>query len=532
MRNLFFGCLILSVSFMAIPQNKAIECIEPSVGFGPFLLNLGHYTTVVTGQISSVSDSGVNAILQIDQVLKGELHSDKLLLVRNSVQDIESYFEGRGVVRPCEVMAPPLPEGRRFMASLYRSGSGYFDGAIIPENDDGFFILEDSPKDQIARTYEESVAFLAEQLDVVPTSIQPGPNPRMVKIHLFTDTEEYVISADKTEPVKLPQSPECTVPLEIVPEACISHIIAPNGIDTVSVFPVGSGAEGYSGSYALINHTVEGNAAVFSPDSQLVTVWREGELRVFAVPNRLGLSTKGTYQLQLVRSLEVENLMMGAGSWSPNGRDFAFTNEAGVWLWDALTPDSHPTRLIPNDNGSALVRHFSPNGNYLALEHNGTRFHIDIRTLQQYPDGLFSDNDRLLAAYDTTTEPAALQIYAVLPSLEPLIEGVLPTITQFEWIGNEAFIFASCDDGQSGFRLRNVSYDSPCGVSRLQFGVGGSRNRGRQFDYDPHTNSLVALMDDNTITLNGEILDLSSIIDEPIRRVGISPLIDLRYQDL
>lgn len=214
--------LVLSI-FVSLGKIHACSGGAP-YGFGAFLLNLDSYNTIVAGQVSVISDSGSNAILDIDFVLKEDISNSRIILNRNSVEDIHAYQEGRGVVMPCEVMAPRLSNGVHFIASLNRTQFGYYDGNIIPENEDSFFILEGIPEDQQKRTYDDAIAYLSEVLNETPRIPQYSINPRPVLIRLTTDESVYILPADQMEIIEeISSNFECYGPFWVSLDLCLTE---------------------------------------------------------------------------------------------------------------------------------------------------------------------------------------------------------------------------------------------------------------------------------------------------------------------
>jgi hypothetical protein len=552
MSRLSVICLMILLKLFIIAPNTASACIGPSYGLGSFLDNLESFSTIVTGRIITVNDSGTNAILEVDQILKGDVNSNRIVLMRNTIHDIESYRTGRDVVRPCTGMAPPVPTGARFVAGLRQARYGYYDATIIPENTNGFFELERLPEDRISRSYEETIAYLSERLQVTSRPSQPGPAPRPVAIHLFTDVEEHVIPLHSLETVRPIQEILCVAPVSTIGllSNCTESLYAPNNIDNVSLFAEGTTTKGFTSFSFPFRYAVAGDSATFSSNSDLLTVWRSQELRIYATPRQFRFANYPSDRLDLLTTLSFTDddlLFSGAGVWHPNGRIFAFSSQTGIWFWDVLTPDSQPVLFMAADEHPLLVRHFSPGGNYLAVEENSVRYHLDIHSFHEYPDGEFSPDDELLAAYDTQANGLAdLQIYRVLPTFEPILVFQEPdpeiwdeftlvpytyAISQFEWISNNDLLFAACGSGYPPYTRETEFGADWCKVGRITFRVESTWIDGFQFDYDPVTESLITLLDGNRVNLNGEILDFSLTINEPIIRVELEPLIDLHHRN-
>ena len=153
---------------------------------------------------------------------------------------------------------------------------------------------------------------------------------------------------------------------------------------------------------------------------------------------------------------------------------------------------------------------------------------------QEYPDGLFSPDDRLLVAFDTTSiDLTPLRLYRVLPELHPLWGDHSQNISQFEWMDDKSYVYAACGkyifDPEMPFRFDQFWCKVLSGFVNNY--PGGSMVDGILFDYDPITHSLATLIDGDTITINGEIIELAGQTDSPIVGIELIPLIDMDYRN-
>ena len=368
--------LWIGVSLLMLPlvhSNSVNACVGLPPGSEPFYYNLEAYQVVATGEISVVSNSGANAILDIDMVLDGEALNDRIILARNSVADTITFARGRGVAG-CKTMAPRLPQGSRFLAGLIRHSNGTYDGVIVIADDDGRFGFVDDSQEFVTRSYDDLIDFLSDVFDKTPTPPQHSINPRPDRVSIRTETRSYFLPVDQIDVISETLTPSiCYGTLYIEPGTCNENIVAPNGIDTVSIYDIGTGADhAFTGMRQFV-YARDGDSAVFSPDSALVSVWQEQSIHVYATENQFGLS-KRFQELTLLNELTFDPedpLASGAGAWSPNGRVFVFSSDSGVWYWDALTPYAQPVQILISSGAPILVRHFSPAGNFLALESNG-----------------------------------------------------------------------------------------------------------------------------------------------------------------
>jgi hypothetical protein len=492
---------------------------------------LTQYPSIVAGQITTASNSTINAVLHVDQVLMGDKPSEFILFSRNSPLYLADTQRG---LPACETYGLPLSSGRRFIAGLWHGGDGRYDGTLIMETADGVFLVRDPDDAQNTLTFEYDalIDYITHRLNIKPTKPYSKIKTRAVALELSTESgETYLLPADRDTLIKPVNQTQCGFDN---PSRCMW---APNGIDTVTFAPLGSNPQRHIRP-DYYNATLEGEIAVFSQHSELIMVWAGQELHLYVTAVQWGIagaSNNGVTDIKTFVFNADDPLIPGAGAWSPNGRTFAFSSQSGVWLWDALTPDSEPTLLLATPDEPILVHHYSPAGNYLALATSSRRYHIDITTRHEYPDGLFSPDDRVLAAYDTTSVGLTpLSLYRVLPELEAVWWNYSPTISQFEWINRTTYLYAACGDPILNNPDGPPGFDHPwCKVSKDTLTLYDSPiwTDGILFDYDPITSSLATLIDGDTITVNGEIIELEGQTDSPIVGIELIPLIDLDYRN-
>jgi WD40 repeat protein len=315
---------------------------------------------------------------------------------------------------------------------------------------------------------------------------------------------------------------------------------APNGVDTAYFYPIGSGVESILNDDLRYTPVFEGQTGVFSVNSDLIAVWSDQTLRIFTTASQEGFSTQSLYQSARLpvsyTAPSEDTLLTGAGAWSPNGRTFAFSTQSGVWLWDALTPDAQPARLLTADDEPIRVLHFSPLGNYLALETPARQYHVDIVALETYPDGLFSPDDRMMAEYDTRAAGLTpMRLYTMRPVFEPLTgwQNYTMDVSQVEWITSTNYIVAACGEAILDPEIPS-GFDQPwCKVWSRAVGIYtgfGEYIDGTAFDYDPMTRSLAVLAGGDSITLNGETFNFAGQLNSDIAHIKVIPLIDLDYR--
>lgn len=538
--------LALLLTFTFVVVNPAQACSGPGSGLGAFPIDSILYssihnsypTAVAVGSVDITGDSGINAVLKIDYYLAQPQEHGIVLYMQESLAYIQNtLINERPYPARCANLSPKVQRNRLFIGALYPfEGLGTYHGNIFLADEDGLFrfSLEEQPDVQQVFTMEEVIQYVEARLDTERVAPEMYEYPRPIRIQLITyDGGWYTLPVHPAMPVVIPAPKLYCTPFG-VNNGCTAVIPAPNGIDRVSFYPVGSGIEAFNSIDELYTPKLEGETGVYSPDSVLFTAWTGNQLRVFATASQyaLGLEQHDEMtQLATFTSPPHDPLIAGAGAWSPNGRTFAFSTKSGVWLWDALIPESQPEQLLSADEQYLRVRHYSPMGNYLALESDTRRYHLDVASGQEYPDGLFSPDDRSLAAYDTAaTTLTKLTMYG-MPRFMPLWHiSYSPQITQFEWITPSRYVYSACGEPFTGDY--SAGFEEPwCKV------FTDSHDRftswiwvdGTAFDYDPTTESLGVVVDADTIWINGEVIELSGLIDGDIMRVELTPLIDLNH---
>lgn len=539
MRSFFRSMMLLfmfMLSFGGVSQVAACSGGRAPGGF-PLDYFLTSAEMTVAGRILTLSESRINAILDIDYYLQGGGDAQFLLLSQENHKRIALIASGRPYPVRCSYLSDTLESGE-FIAGLSRNGDGSYRGHFLFPDADGWFTVSEYPDPQrvLNFTYEDMIQYIAARVDQTPQAPTTHMKPRAVQVQLVTTSgETYQLPVDRNtlEAIATTNRLYCN---PWGGDGCTQHIVAPNGIDSASLYPMGSGMDDSNSLEWPYSPAFEGQGGVFSATSELITIWSDNTLRVFVTAAQRGISAYSYYSVQLLTtftSTPSDPLITGAGAWSSDGRTFAFSTQSGIWLWDALTLDSQPYRLLSANDEPISVRHFSPQGNYLALETASTRYHVDIHSLHTYPDGLLSPDDRLLAVYDMrAVSLTPMRLHTLKPEFQPLMgwDRYSTNISQFEWTSNTSYILAACGEAIFDPEIP-PGFDEPwCKVFVSMIGHQGTHYDGTAFDYDALTQSLATLVDGDTIMLNGEILDFAGQLSSDIVRIELIPLIDLDYR--
>ena len=221
--------------------------------------------------------------------------------------------------------------------------------------------------------------------------------------------------------------------------------------------------------------------------------------------------------------------------------NLAYSDDAGIWMWDVYTIDSQPELLIANDSNSTLIpNYFSPVGRYLNFSRDVVRKHLDIVSGEILPDGLISPDDKILINYENQSGAFGYAICALdtnickngwemfLPiydeTLGKIIKAYTPNaIHKVLWKDKFSFLQLACvkDEPEvcavfSYTTTFDGWYSSPIG-------------QGIDFVYDSKVGTTAILRDAHTITIKGIEIDTSQWFDEEI--IGIEWLPSLFYYD-
>ncbi len=530
--------LALIFTFTFVVVNTAQAC---SGGYPPGAFPLDYIldssdSIIAIGRVSTTGESRINAVLTVDHYLREPQTEGVLLLMQNSLPVIyNSIVEGRPYPVRCSYLSPEIEGGRQFIASLYRVDNGTHHGIVLTSDENGMFNFQMQDQPEVTRTFttEELIAYVENRLGGETVKPEQYIIPRPVSMRLFTQTgETYFLPVDQSLPmlIEYPAKYRCG---RFGDDDCTVIVTAPNGLDTVSFYSIGSGVEEWNTIDDLYNPRLEGEAGVFSKNSDLFTAWTGNQIRVFATAGQDGFDMGSSDGLTLLSSFTAspdDPLITGAGAWSPSGRIFAFSTQSGVWIWDALTLDTQPVLLLSATDQPIRVRHYSPLGNYLGLEDGTRRYYLDMISGREYPDGLISPDDRKLVAYDTSvTGLTPYTHHILLPEFTPLGYD-RAQISQFEWLAPDEYISAECGEPIYGFDLKQFERQW-CMVLWISNKYDESQwVDGTSFDYDPITESLGVVVDGHTISINGEVIDLSGVLTDDIVRLELWPVIDLNYQ--
>lgn len=507
-------------------------------------------------------DAGQNTILQVQSYLSGGPGPEFLLFSRLDPVFTEYILAGRSSGGDCLGLASALHSSDSFYAFLRRNENGSYSLASTLFNfpqiestvevfleggfQDGDQILEDVAEWGTGQwvSEREFVALIAVESGEEPKLPDPTYHyPLKSPLLVTTSGEQFVLPADWGTPVlvteemnRLSRHPMYTYGFSDAlrcAEFQDDYIISP---DNLNIAVLRSDAT----ICFTWGHKIEGQAILFSSSSDSVAVWDQCDLLIYSTGYPLLLQT--WYELKTVNRHEIAGnnceQFHNAAVWHPNGRILAYSDQSGLWLWDALSPQSDPNLILTNESDLlVLPNHFSPLGSYLNYTTGQRTGYVDILTGEVRPNGLFSGNERHLINLESDPTASGYEIctqvegcaYAsgrpmYLTKLDEDTGEVMAVyapddIRQTLWESNSTFLQLACTSDEK----------ERCGIYRWSPYIAGWESSlistGIGFDYDPATGLLAILYDDQTIIVDGIEYDMTAVVNSPITSISWLPSI-------
>lgn len=475
-----------------------------------------------------------NGVLVVESYLVGGPGPSALLFVQNEPIVVERMLMGYRF-GTCDFFANELHAGEEGYFFLTRRP----DGAYVPTTGwmtfprpDSTIDLYDTEHNRYFLTEDAFLSFIAEHSgEAVTAPDESWPYPRFAPLKITTvGGKQYLLPIDSQIPIEVTDDLISQMTMFTLGydspgwnELAFRPPVCP-GVDCMPISP-----NGIYWPYSVdFQREVPAEAFLFSSTNDALAVWSSTDLTIY--PIQLQYDPK----LLPVRSILLAGAPETAGqaAWSPDGRQFAYSDEQGLWLMDVYTTDIPPRLLLAADNDTIpLARAFSPLGRYLSIEIGDTWLNFNLVTGEKLPSGLFSPDERLLLAFDPTTSPFKLQICRILSGVT--CEEARGTVSEPEremYIYADQFMSVAWRDRFSFLALVCVKDDiSTCFVDR-RYMEGGAIWRdsvyytpGTGFAYEPQYDDLVVITGDNQLLINDETYDLSSTLLESIDSVEWLP---------
>lgn len=543
--------LVLSFGFADI--SPAFACS----GGAPLTISslLENSDYLVKAHPVEIDDAGQNYVLQVESYLAGGAGPEFLLYSQLDPLLVQYIYDGRSSGGDCLALRGSLDFGDTIYAFLSRTPQGYYRALStffepqIHYGESGEVYVRDrhtlTPNvEEITLTESEFADLISQETGDNPVPpLENEPYPRKAPLIITTTSGQgYFLPIDMLSPIEF--TPEFLSELEEnnplnaygvrEPYAYFSQCQAG---ECVQFAPDGANIaiQNEDETITLIDARVNGQASLFSSTSDAIAVWQECFLTVYSlgIP-RLGQAWSEPEVVNVAslnfdiqaRCTDYANL----AAWSPDGRLLAFSDNAGLWLWDVFTFNEAPELLIATENETMpLARYFSPMGRYLAVMVQGENQTLDLVSGDFYPDGVISPDDRLLVNFDSVADTFSAQIcsftpysceilpadmyYAILDETDGEVAhmySINQPVSTF-WLSDRELLFFACSRED----------EEICGYFRWlkSFVIGWYArllSEGYAHDYDAANDSLAIVQDANTLYINGDIIDFSDVLDSEI----------------
>lgn len=529
--------------FWNAPTETTLACSGP--GQSPLQTVFEVAETAVIGTFVEFDTYNYNAVFQVQSYLMGEPGPEYILLALNDPVLIEDSLQVRSRSGQCPRIQNLLDQTEVSILFLNRQidgsytwmgrGSGLYQfemtNTVLPIF---YEIVPTAEQPYIVRDFTQSELrrYIFGRTGQKPhPPLFEQPYPTKTPLMITTDTgNQYLLSIDGSNPVLLTdQQVQETQPYPTGCSPAPCNAQSPNRLDIAELRPNDEPAEEWMSLITDSRHLpiFQGEALLFSPTSYHIAVWDKNSIEVHTLyyPH-LGISEGDSVSLVNTMPLNLEGLsdfQPGTAAWSPDGRFLAYTDSAGLWLWDVFALGRSATLLINASNHIPYARYFSPLGRYLAVTEGQERYTIDIFTGDRLPDGLVSPDDRNLLAFDTTaTGEFELSLVCLAPIQTDIIEPI-QQVRRVEWINNSTFIMFRCGHGYNDEQLGYIDEDyCVIGENMLPM-ISMAGYFGYDFDYKPETKQLAIVVDANQIRIDGENKDLTDLIEGAITHIQWLP---------
>jgi hypothetical protein len=274
------------------------------------------------------------------------------------------------------------------------------------------------------------------------------------------------------------------------------------------------------------SYAVEGDRVVFSPMSGWFALWRFNRIEIYMMDARSSESSSPV----AFHVIDVDPASASyPAAWSSDGRVLALSDSGGLWLWDVTQRNNRPRLVIPTSTTTTdvpLIRHFSPQGHYLAVTEGNSRYIFSLSNGQRLPDGLVSPDDSLLLAFDTRSNAInTFEIHSLLPPWDQWQSASFIETEQVQWLDASRYVHSGCG---WGYYVNEVTYvDEPfCTTYEVwvgaddtgivkSWGTAGTDYSG-SFDYDAASDSMLRVISPQQIAIDHREIDLTGLIEGDI----------------
>lgn len=543
--------------FIMIPTGSVLACTPGEIP--PIVLeDIQDRSYFVKGMVIEVDDGGFNAILRVDHYVVGRGPA-QLLIYRNDpvlsvVYRERNYDTGclyGGTTEPWTVGETGYFSLTRLRNGSYSVTNGYGQDYYFTADQGMVYFLRDDPESDDPFMFsveqlqaDEFEALVMELNSSTETSLpdRSQGEPRRHLLYVTTQSgTDYLLPVDGTDAVMLEP---CT-------ENC--RITSPDGSHYAQ--SVDSTHLEFFYHYGLSQREdgvnlpveVEGQAVLFSADSDFVLVWNEAVLSLYRITPTpedsngnilmyglgLRLDELATLALQTSSTVQAEQLH-GYATWSTDSTTFAYGDAEGLWHFDFFE-QTEPELILPLQEGAIPpVLELSRSGRYLRYGDADEWVLLDVQTGKTYDDGVISPDEVHLALLDPeaferpTSEAPGAGIQCLTPLRQNcalVVRAQDVKIVEHVWTQDDTMFIAFCQTADRHIcqtTTRDDRFDREVILS--------SRNLEHftypilDATYEPHDKILSLLTGDYELQLGG-VQDRFEVtgLDSPIESIEWGP---------
>lgn len=521
---------------------------------------------VVLGRFVETDSTERNGIFEVRQYLAGEVGAKYLLIDQAPPELINIMYGGDS---SCAVPGIIVPKAVDTILFLTRNDDGSFRSEIL----ENYHFLTDESVQSVTITYDKNAQApviedltLAQLMTTIATISNASPrdpdptrlDPFHAPLLIITDQHSaYMLPLDGGPPVQLMKdfdnykvfgqyilfvkdnlihwvnrgnldmeelSMNHDSLINCPQQNCVG--ISPQGIYGVAFIPgshllinsfyrnvprLTSEADGYS--ILQLEGPVYGFQ--FSPNDNLLAVWREDTIEIVALYQQNSL-----VYIDSLHVIQTGRGLLKEGVWSEDERQLAFSDEAGLWVWDVVS--GHKELVIPQEGALPIATGFSPAGNYLTVEAGNEHYIIEIETKRRLGNGIVSPDDQWVAEFSNEENPYGQLCNLMVNQCQPQRWGIAEAF----WLNEQEFLIWSYDNGIGQPATRKVSsaaisefelYSELCqSTVAYRFPEPDEQSQlpwyyGIHLDFEPISEAIVVQNDLDTISIGYQVISWKNV---------------------
>jgi len=479
-----------------------------------------------------VDDAGQNAIIRVEQYIKGQ-GEGYLLIYRSDPQFTSSQIEYPPGT--CYWLYSKLEQGDRYIMLLTRTETGGYHATrtyhFPTTNATIIHRLEDEETGYTEHEY--TYAQLADMLNnlsaddlYIPPYDYSYPRKHLLKIETESGTR-YHLPIDDAPPMVIdPTGNYFQQQFPFNEPACDTCLVySPNGADAGHV---NDGHIRVLKPYHIGDFVINGEAILFSPNSRYAVVWNDDQLQIIPL-----------------RSDEIDNMLVAPFKHSADvdllsnavwvSDDILVYGDAdGIWRWE-ITYTNTRSLLAHAENSAHIIDVITPDNRYVIYRSVDDEAHtlMDIQTGDRYMIHANYDiymgleNRFLVQWYPSETDNTTIVEYCDFPTRywdklnckEADIIGRIDDliVRQVQILDGNTYGIVTCTRENSDI-CNYTEYDVAQGY------IYDSRRFGQAlgFALSPDGDDLALIRTPYILEINGEHVDLTGLIDRPITSISWS----------